>query len=548
MHHLALILASLAMLITSIVPASAQSGVALVIANSAYQDAPTLNTTIADATLVATTLQAAGYDVTGLTNVGKGDIGSVIGQFRDKLAAAGPNAIAFLYFAGYGAQLNGDDYLVPVDALIDSPDALNSQGLPLSAIVSALAQVPSAARIIVLDAARDHGFGKKNGQPVPPGLALIGVPPGFLVAYSAAPNQIAPDGTGPNSPFASSFATLMRQPGLDIEQILTGVRLQLNQASNGSQIPWMTSSLNVEVKFFDAPPPVASTSGPAPAPAAPQKLSPALGVADVPVPPKKRRHVSKRIMQAMPADEAYRTAIESDSLEDYQWFVEAHPDYSLAGQVWNIIHNFREGILWHRTLVLGSTAAYWNYLDRYPDGPHAWEARDWLDSHGQPTPPPDYVAQPLDLPPGYYDEAMGLPDIVPDGSVTPADVFDNLAPIFVRPPPRWDRRPIIINVQPAPPIVNVQPARTPVAPLPTSNQAAANTHQTPTVPLTGNPQPVPPIVDPRKMTDQQLVNAVAANVATFKAQQAQKNAAFAKKFNLPPATAPKVQVIANTVD
>src|SRR5579872_2812017 len=121
MRRLALVLASLALLIASIVPGIAQSRIALVIANSAYQDAPALNTTIADATLVAATLQAAGYDVTGLTNVGKDDIGSVIGQFRDKLAAAGPDAIAFLYFAGYGAQLNGDDYLVPVDAQIDSP-------------------------------------------------------------------------------------------------------------------------------------------------------------------------------------------------------------------------------------------------------------------------------------------------------------------------------------------------------------------------------------------------------------------------------------------
>jgi Caspase domain len=547
MHRLALVLASLAMSICSIAPGFAQSRVALVIANSAYQDAPPLNTTIADATLVAATLQAAGYDVTGLTNVGKDNIGSVIGQFRDKLAAAGPNAIAFLYFAGYGAQLNGDDYLVPVDARIDSPDALNSQALPLSTIVGALAQAPCAARIIVLDAARDHGFGKKDGQPVPPGLALIGVPPGFLVAYSAAPNQVAPDGDGPDSPFAAALATLMRQPGLDIEQILKGVRLQVNQASTGSQIPWMTSSLNVEVKLFDAPPaPAASNSSPAPA--APQTLASALGVADVPVPPKKRHRVSKRMMQDMPADEAYRTAIEDDSLEDYQWFVEAHPDYSLAGQVWNIIDNFREGILWHRTLALGSTAAYWNYLDRYPDGPHAWEARDWLDSYGQPLPPPDYVAQPLDLPPGYYDEAVGLPDIVPDGSVTPADVFDNLAPIFVPPPPHWDRRPIVINVQPSPQLAPALPATTPVTPLPTTNQTPVSNDQAPTAPPNGNGQPVPPIIDPKKMTDQQLVNTLASNIAAYKAQQAQKNAALAQKFNLPPAKALTVQVIANTVD
>ena len=603
MHRLALISASLAMLIAFIVPASAQSRLALVIANSAYQDAAPLNTTIADATLIAATLQAAGYDVTGLTNVGKDDIGSEIGQFRDKIAAAGPDAVAFLYFAGYGAQLNGDDYLVPVDAQIDSPDALNSQALPLSAIVSTLAQVPAAARIIVLDAARDHEFGKKAGQPVAPGLALIGAPPpGFLIAYSAAPNQVAPDGGGPNSPFASALATLMRQPGLDIEQILKGVRVQVNQASKGTQTPWMTSSLDVEVKLFEAPPaaaaeaaaPTQATAAPAQVAAAPRTLAPALGVANIPVPHKRKRHVTKAQMKQMPADEAYRAAIEDDSLPDYQAFVETHPDYSLAGQVWNIIHNIREGVLWDRVLAVDSTAAYWDYLDRYPNGDHAWEARNWLESHGQPLPPPDYAPQPLDLPPGYYDEATDVPEIFPDGSVAPAPVFGDYAPIFVPPPPRWDRRPIIINVQPAPPIPNVAPAQTPVAPLtppdqsqangalpplspnaplgptpvtplPPSNQTQANgalplvspnapLGPTPVTPLPPanqtqanvNPPTVSPTPDLKKMTDQQLKDALAAQIANYKAEQAKKQAALAKKFNLPPSNA--LPNLANVID
>lgn len=150
-------------------------------------------------------------------------MGAVIGAFRDKIAAAGPDAVAFFYFAGYGAQLNGDDYLVPVDAQIKTAADLPNEVLPLSAVITALGAVPAAARIIILDAARDGGFGKASGQAVPPGLALFGVPPGFLLAYSAAPGAVALDGSGANSPFASALATLMRQPGLSIEQILGSV-------------------------------------------------------------------------------------------------------------------------------------------------------------------------------------------------------------------------------------------------------------------------------------------------------------------------------------
>ena len=237
-----------------------------------------------------------------------------------------------------------------------------------------------------------------------------------MLAYSAAPDTYAPPVNGTNSPYATALATLLAQPGLDIEQVFKGVRLQVNQASTGAQLPWTTSALDSEVKLVAAPAVTAAAAAPA------QTLAPALGVSKIVVPPRERRRITKASMRRMSGDEAYEVAIEQDSLRDYQWFVETHPDYSLAGQVWNIIGNRREGILWRRTLKLDSTRAYWNYLDRYPNGAHADLARSVLADRGQPL-PSDYVAQPLDLPPGYSDEAIGLPDLVPDGFDRPADVF-----------------------------------------------------------------------------------------------------------------------------
>ena len=104
MRRFALAAASIAaMTFFLIVPASAQSRIALVIANSAYQGVPPLATTAADAGLVAATLQAAGYDVTQYENLTGQTIGAVFGPFIDKIKAAGPNAVVFVYFSAGGS-------------------------------------------------------------------------------------------------------------------------------------------------------------------------------------------------------------------------------------------------------------------------------------------------------------------------------------------------------------------------------------------------------------------------------------------------------------
>ena len=480
---LAASLIAMAGAVCTVKPALAESRVALLIANSAYQGAPPLTTPEADKVLIAKTLEAAGYDVTQYGDLTTQTIGAAFGTFVEKVKAAGPDAVVFVYFSGYAAQENGDDYLIPVDGQVPTADALTNAALPLAAVMKALTDVPSAARIIVLDAARDGAFGKAGGQPVPDGLALMGVPPGVLLAYSAAPGVYAPEFNATNSPYANALATLMRQPGLDIEQIFKGVRLQVNEATKGMQTPWMTSALNVEVKLFAAPAaePVATAApgGAAPPPlaAAPTTLAPALGVSNIAVPPAKRRRVTKAAMRRMPADDAYRVAVEQDDLRDYQWFVEAHPDYPLAAQIWDTIFGRREEILWRRALASGTTRAYWNYLARYPNGSHAYAARNWLGARGAPL-PVGYVPIPEPLPSGYYDEALGLPDLMPDGFGTPAPVFfGGLAPEFVPAPRRFDQPLIKIDIHNPPPTPNI-PAPSPTPKPSPDKPVNADTHQT----------------------------------------------------------------------
>jgi len=257
-------IAALVVLFTLAAGAFAQSRVALVIGNSAYQHAPRLPTVAADAALVAETMRAAGYEVIEANDVPLADIGLLMREFLDKLAAAGPQAVAFVYFSGYAAQAQGENFLVPVDANIDSAADVPLQALRLSELERELSALPLAARIIVLDAARDHGFGRGGPQPVASGLALMAVPEGTLIATSAAPGAVAIDGEGPNSIYATALVTFMRQPGLEMEQVFKATRLQVNRVTDGRQTPWMASNLGVELRLFEAPaaePPPATVAG-----------------------------------------------------------------------------------------------------------------------------------------------------------------------------------------------------------------------------------------------------------------------------------------------
>jgi uncharacterized caspase-like protein len=431
-------------------PARAQAPaprLALVIGNAAYQGATGIATADADATIVAETMRTAGYDVTEVHDVVIADFGQAIRNFLDKVYASGPETVAFVYFGGYGAQFDGENYLVPVDARIGRYADVPSQAFRLNDLVRELAELPAAARLIALDAARDHGFGRDTNEAVPPGLALMDVPAGMLIAYAAAPGAVSGEIEGPYSLYTGTLVSLMRQPGLDIEQIFKATRLQVNKVSNGAQTPWSSSTLAVGFMLFEAPQVGATEPAPQAAapPAAPPGAAPPAPLAavteptpppPVPIPPLGRSLASVDELRRLSPDEAYARVVEMDTLRDYQWFVEVYPTYPLAPQIWVIIETRREAILWRRTVTRNSQHAYWNYLKRYPNGPHADEARMRLGLLAAAVaPPPDYVAAPEAMPPGWWDEAVDLVEVVPQGYDPPPAVFDDLAPVYVEPPP-----------------------------------------------------------------------------------------------------------------
>jgi uncharacterized caspase-like protein len=228
------------------------TGNALVIGNAAYKSGAALKTPVADASIVAETLLAAGYEVTELHDIGKTNIAPSVRDFLDKVSAGGPDAAAIFYYSGYAAQTNGENFLVPVDVTINDESDVAKDAYRLKDFVDELAKKPLAARIVILDASRDHRFGMAGSKPVAKGLAAQDMIPGTLVAFAAAPGAVSVDDSEGHSLYTETLVAMMRQRGLDVEQVFKKTRLQISNKTSQRQIPWMISALDVELHLFGA--------------------------------------------------------------------------------------------------------------------------------------------------------------------------------------------------------------------------------------------------------------------------------------------------------
>src|SRR6516225_3406361 len=237
--------------------AHAEKRIALVIGNAGYQ-AGALNTPANDAGLIAQTLQASGFDVVGARDLDQDSLRRAFRDFLDKASASGPDTVAFIYLAGYGLQLEGENYFVPIDAKIAHDSDVPSEALRISDYSRPLAALKLKAAIVVLDAARANPFAK-SGPPLAGGLALVDPEPGLLVAFNSAPGTVAPDGQGPYGPYAQALAEMLREGGLPLTGVFDRARLRVNEMTQGAEIPWHASKVETTLVFFerapDAPPP-----------------------------------------------------------------------------------------------------------------------------------------------------------------------------------------------------------------------------------------------------------------------------------------------------
>ena len=237
----------------SLTTALAETRHALVIGNSAYQTVPALPNPANDAKAITEFLKSAGFEVTSVHNLtlarhAPGD--QPVRRLRSP--ARGADAVAAVYYAGHGLQVDGENFLVPIDASIVREADVPLQALRLVDLMNALAAIPSKSRIVMLDACRNNPFSEIN-KVTGRGLAIVDAPPGTIISYATSPGSEALDGDGSNSPYTTAILAAAKEPGLPVEQAFKRVRFAVNSATNKQQLPWESSSLTSDFSFFPGP-------------------------------------------------------------------------------------------------------------------------------------------------------------------------------------------------------------------------------------------------------------------------------------------------------
>jgi uncharacterized caspase-like protein len=400
-------------------PAAAQQQekrIALVVGNAAYAKAP-LATTANDAGLIAQTLQAAGFDVIGARDLDADSLRKTLREFMQKVENDPANTVAMVYLSGYGVQLAGENYFIPVDSTINRDTDIPIEGLRVSDYTREFASAPLKASVFVLDAARQQPF-VEGGNPIASGLALVDPAPNSLIAFNAAPGTVAPGEPGPYGAYAQALAEMIRTGGLSLPEVFDRVRLRVSESTKAAQIPWDAQKIQAQFTFFDRAPDAPAAQG------MPDQVA----------------AIRDRPMRDLGAQEAFTAALARDSMQGYEDFLVAYPGDPLARRVRAILAARREAITWRRTYLADTPDAYWSYLRRYPRGPHAWDARRRLTILSAALePPPTFAMIDYDLPPPPPDEVVYVDRPVlyfgdPDFGFAPPPP----PPVFFLPPPPPD--------------------------------------------------------------------------------------------------------------
>ena len=229
--------------------------VALVIGNASYT-VGALNNPVHDAEDMAAVLEKLGFDQIILAI--NANQSAMEGAVDDFLAELGNSHAGVFYYAGHGMQLEGENYLIPVDATIESKAAVRSESLALDKVLERMQKAGSKINMILLDASRDNPFVRQWPTPqrglVQRGLAKTESGDGTLIAYATAPGKVADDGEGRNGTFTAALLKYIDTPGQDVVIMLRAVRNKvIGDTKENLQVPWFSSSLT-EGFFFNPVP------------------------------------------------------------------------------------------------------------------------------------------------------------------------------------------------------------------------------------------------------------------------------------------------------
>jgi len=237
-------------------PAAGEERVAFIVGNGSYTQAGALKNPSNDASALAAAFARLGYHVILGKDLSQAQFAAQLQSLFERLDGV---EVAVFFYAGHGLQIDSKNFLVPVDFDPNRKEFLTNHLVQLDTIIEGISK-RARSSLIFLDACRDNPFANdlqskltsgravsldaaRGVQVVGTGLAEIKGRVGTLIAYATQPGNVASDGAGLNSPFTTGLLKNLEEPGLEIRELLTKVRVSVVEETGGAQIPWDHSSL-----------------------------------------------------------------------------------------------------------------------------------------------------------------------------------------------------------------------------------------------------------------------------------------------------------------
>ena len=269
---------------------------ALIIGNAAYPDSPLVNP-VNDARDMAAMLGRLGFRIELVVDGSLARMRQSIVRFVSALRE-GDTAVVF--YAGHGVQVDGQNYLLPVDASVDHEAGIRFSAVEVASLLDTVEGTGAEPTLVILDACRNNPFERRlRGRSR--GLVAIDAARGSMIAYATAPGSVAADGSGRNGVYTGALLEALAAPGLQVEEVFKRVTAKVEAATGGQQVPWTSSSLRGRLVLNERGAPAAPPAAAAPPPAGPS--------------------TDMAVWQAIAG---------SASPQDFETFLKAYPDSPMA--------------------------------------------------------------------------------------------------------------------------------------------------------------------------------------------------------------------------
>jgi hypothetical protein len=267
----------------------AEDRVAFIIGNGGYPKSLALKNPLNDATAIEKQLSGLGFETKSYKDLKVAEVAGLRQQMESRLKR---NSVLFFYYAGHGVQIDGRNYLLPVDATLNDGDKASQESLYLGDVLHAIERMRPKIAVVILDACRDNPFkDQKNSAGAKQGLARVDPPTSTVVFYATRPGGTAQDGDQDNGVFTQALLQEMVKPEQPLEVVFRRVSTSVFKSTKSEQEPWIEGVIREEFVINQAnllkpaPPELVAVAKPSALPSPQVEKEPALPLVILPEPP-----------------------------------------------------------------------------------------------------------------------------------------------------------------------------------------------------------------------------------------------------------------------